>query len=149
MSVASRASRQGVGDLGDAGPEPLDSPGRERLAHQAPEPGVVGRVGSQQAAHLALDLVAERRLELPQRLRHGLGRLDEAVVSQNGAHVVIPGHDPRLEPLLADPVDGGGVAQLRQQRIGIGADRVVIEVQRHRLGHRCCLYHDTAPARPR
>src|SRR5205085_10696493 len=69
---------------------------------------------------------------------------DEAGVAEHGPDLVVAGHDPRLQaPMLGDPVDGGGLPQLQEERIGIGEERAVVEVQRHRLGHRyvCTVFN--------
>ena len=134
-AVAVDGVEQAVGDLLGPAPQPVHPPGSEGLPDQAAQAGVVGRVGGQQAAHLALLLAPEGRLEPAQRLRHRLGRLDEAGVAEDEAHLVVAGDDPRLETLLADPVDGRRLPQLLEEQIGVGPDFVGIQIQRHRLGH--------------
>lgn len=66
------------------GPERFHHPGRERLGHQAAEPGVVGRVAEQEGAHG----------------HHGRGH---RVVGQLGAEP--PGHAVEVDvgPVRADP----------------------------------------------
>ena len=128
----------------------LHGSGRERLAHDPPEPGVVGRVGEEHHPFEQRLQVGQPDLagELHELLVAGLvtGVAAESGVAQDGEGVCVPGDDQRPEDgrdepsHLPDPGVGrvgvgpdGRITHELDDRDGLGVRHVPVIVHRRRL----------------
>ncbi len=115
VDVAVHPVEQPGGDLLDPWPEPLDRPGRERLADQPPQPGVVGRIAVE---HVGGELGGlHPRVGRGRGAMHGLadGRrvLAEPGVGEGLPGVVVAGDEPHADPVGHHDLDGGALGAQR------------------------------------